>query len=167
MSNAITHFKGTEVALSGAFPAAGDTAPDFKVVASDLSEVTISSFKGKKVVLNTFPSVDTGVCAMQLKSFSKLAAEKENVELVFVSQDLPFAFGRFCGSEGIENATTCSDFRYAEAGEALGVKMTSGPLTGLLARSVLVLDEELKVVHSELVSEVTDEPDYSAAMNAL
>lgn len=166
MSKSTTAFKGSEVELSGQFPSVGDTAPDITLVAADLSEVKLSDYKGKKVVLNTFPSVDTPVCALQLKQFSKLAADKD-VVLLFVSLDLPFAFGRFCAAEGIENAITTSDFRYGDAGKQLGVTMTSGPVSGLLARSVLVIDEEQKVVYSDLVAEVTEEPNYDAALAAL
>lgn len=163
---AITHFKGAEIPTQGDFPAVGQQAPDFKLVKSDLSEISLADLKGKRVVFNMFPSVDTGVCALQLKTFSQKMSGDENTVLLFASLDLPFAFGRFCGAEGVENAVTASDFRHASM-DNYGVKMTTGPLAGLFARAVLVLDENHQVVHSELVSEVTDEPDYDAAMAAL
>jgi len=163
---ATTHFKGSAVETNGDFPAAGQQAPDFKLVKSDLSEITLADLKGKRVVFNTFPSVDTGVCALQLKTFSQKMAGDDNTVLLFASQDLPFAFGRFCAAEGVENAITASDFRHDSMG-AYGVKMTGGPLAGLMARSVLVIDENQQVVYSEMVSEVTEEPNYDAAMAAL
>ncbi len=166
MSNTAT-FKGTEVSLSGTFPSVGDGVKDFTVVGADLSEVKLSSLKGKKVILNTFPSIDTPVCALQLKQFSQMVSGNDNVVLLFVAQDLPFAFGRFCAAEGIENALTTSDFRYGEAADSLGVLIKSGVVSGLLARSVLVLDEEQNVIHSELVAEITEEPDYKAALAAI
>lgn len=160
-------FKGTAVATKGSFPAVGDQAPDFKLVNTDLSEVSLADFAGKKVIFNIFPSVDTGVCALQLKQFANIAADVDNAVLLFSSVDLPFAFARFCGAEGIENAVTASDFRYNSLAEAYGVKMTDGPLAGLYARGVVILDESHKVIYSELVSEITEEPNYDAAMAAL
>ena len=167
MSNVSTAFKGSEVQLSGEFPSVGSTAPEFTVVAADLSEVSLSSFKGKKVVLNTFPSVDTPVCATQLKQFSSKLAGRADVVLVFVSMDLPFAFGRFCAAEGVENAVTASDFRFNQVAENYGLAITDSVVSGLLARSVFVLDESQTIVHAELVSEITEEPNYEAALAAL
>ena len=160
-------FKGTAVATKGTFPAVGDQAPDFKLVNTDLSEVSLADFAGKKVIFNIFPSVDTGVCALQLKQFANLTSKINDAVLLFSSVDLPFAFARFCGAEGIENAVTASDFRYNSLAEAYGVKMTDGPLAGLYARGVVILDESHKVIYSELVCEVTEEPNYDAAMAAL
>ena len=160
-------FKGDPVQTSGSLPAVGDTAPDFSVVDTSLGTVKLSDYAGKKVVLNVFPSVDTGVCALQLKAFSQKLAGKEDVILLFVSLDLPFAFGRFCGAEGIENAVTTSDFRDGSFAAGYGVKMTDGPLAGLLARATLVLDESHTVTYSELVPEIAQEPNYDAAMAAL
>ncbi len=162
----ITHFKGSAVQTKGEFPAVGQAAPDFKLVKSDLSEVSLADLKGQRVVLNFFPSVDTGVCALQLKTFSHKLSGAENTALVFASMDLPFAFGRFCAAEGVDNAITGSDFRHHSLADN-GILMSDGPLAGLYARAVLVIDESGKVVHSELVSEVTNEPDYDAAMKAL
>ncbi len=163
---ATTHFKGSAVETNGHFPAIGQQAPDFKLVKTDLSEVSLADFKGKRIVFNFFPSVDTGVCATQLKTFSQKMAGDNDTVLLFASRDLPFAFARFCGAEGVENAVTASDFRHNSL-QAYGVEMASGPLSGLFARAVLVLDAEHKVVHSEMVSEVTEEPNYDAALAAL
>lgn len=160
-------FKGEPVETIGNFPQAGQSAPDFTVVKSDLSELSLSELKGKKVVLNIFPSVDTSVCAMQLKKFNTLAANIDNTVLLFVSLDLPFAFARFCGAEGIDNAITTSDYRYKSLGEKYGVQMQSGALKGLYARASIVLNEAHEVIYSELVAEVTNEPNYDAAMSAL
>ncbi|MGB0865198.1 MAG: thiol peroxidase [Granulosicoccaceae bacterium] len=163
---ATTHLKGTPVSTLGELPSKGQAAPDFKLVQSDLSELSLGDLKGKRVILNTYPSVDTGVCALQTKTFSQKLAGDDNTVLIFASMDLPFAFGRFCGAEGIDNALTASDFRHGSM-DAYGVKMTDGPLAGLFARSVLVLDENHQIVHSELVEDITSEPDYDAAMAAL
>lgn len=159
--------KGNPVTLSGRFPAIGDTAPDFTVVKSDLSEQTLSALRGRTVVLNIFPSVDTAVCALQLKSFSQRLAGRDGVAAVFVSMDLPFALSRFCAAEGVDNAITGSDFRYRSMAESYGVGIKDGPLAGLYARATLVLDKDLKVRHAELVSDITHEPDYDAAMQAV
>ena len=161
------NFKGNPVNTQGNFPQVGDAAPDFKMVNTDLSEVTLADYKGKKVVFNIFPSVDTGVCALQLKTFSQKLSGRDDVVLLFGSMDLPFALNRFCGAEGVDNAVTASDFRYNALAENYGVKMTDGPLAGLYARATLVVDEDGKVIHAELVSDVVNEPDYDAAMAAL
>lgn len=160
-------FKGNPVNTAGELPTVGSAAPDFKVVGTDLSTVSLANYAGKKVVINVFPSVDTGVCALQLKAFNEKVAGKDDVVLLFVSLDLPFAFNRFCGSEGIENAVTTSDFRDQSFAEAYGLKLVDGPLEGLLTRAVIVLDESHKITYSELVSEITHEPNYDAAMAAL
>ncbi len=164
---ATINFKGNPVNTQGDFPQAGTQAPEFTLVNTDLSETKLSDFKGKKVVFNIFPSVDTGVCALQLKTFSAKLSGRNDVVLLFGSMDLPFALGRFCGAEGIDNAITASDFRYNSLAENYGVKMTDGPLAGLYARATLVIDEAGQVIHSELVSDVVNEPDYDAALSAL
>jgi thioredoxin-dependent peroxiredoxin len=160
-------FKGTPVNTFGPLPGVGSAAPDFALVNTDLSTITLADFAGKKVIINIFPSVDTGVCALQLKTFSKRAAGMNDVVLLFVSLDLPFAFKRFCGAEGIENAVTASDFRSLTFGEDYGVEMQDGPLAGLFARATLVLDANHKITYSELVAEITQEPNYDAAMAAI
>ena len=159
-----TNFKGNPVNTKGNFPQVGDSAPDFILVKTDLTEVTLSDLKGKKVIFNIFPSVDTAVCALQLKTFSQKAAQLDDVVLLFASMDLPFALGRFCGAEGIENAVTTSDFRHHSLAGSYGVKMTDGPLSALYARATLVLDQDHKVVYSELVSDIVNEPNYDAAL---
>ena len=160
-------FKSNPVTTHGDFPAVGQPAPDFTLVAGDLSELSLADLKGKRVIFNIFPSVDTAVCALQLKTFSQKMASADNTVLLFASLDLPFAFSRFCANEGVENAITASDFRHHSLKENYGVLMESGPLNGLYARAVLVLDAQHNIVHSELVKEVVDEPDYDAAMAAL
>jgi len=164
---AIINFKGNPIQTIGDFPQLGTQAPDFKLVKGDLSEVSLEDLKGKKIIFNIFPSVDTAVCALQLKTFSQKAAQLDDVVLLFASMDLPFALNRFCAAEGIENAITASDFRYNSLAENYGVLMKQGPLSGLYARATLVLDENHKVTYSELVSDVVNEPDYDKAMAAL
>ncbi|MCA0438035.1 MAG: thiol peroxidase [Austwickia sp.] len=163
---ATTAFKGSPVQTSGDLPAVGADAPDFTLVGTDLSDVTGSGHSGKRVVLNIFPSVDTGVCAASVRKFNELAASMDNTAVVCVSADLPFALGRFCGAEGIENVTAASSFR-SDFGSTYGVTMTDGPLAGLLARSVVVVNENGDVVYTELVPEITQEPDYDGAVAAL
>ncbi|MDO5629010.1 MAG: thiol peroxidase [Mobilicoccus sp.] len=163
---ATTAFKGTPVQISGDLPATGEKAPAFDLVGSDMSEVTASSFEGKRVVLNIFPSIDTGVCAQSVRTFNERAASLDNAAVVCASADLPFALARFCGAEGIENVTAASSFR-SDFGSQYGVTMTEGPLQGLLARAVVVLDTDGSVLHSELVPEIGQEPDYDAAISAL
>ncbi|WP_199851628.1 thiol peroxidase [Brumimicrobium mesophilum] len=157
-------FKGTTIQTSGDFPKVGDKLPEMKLVKSDLTELNTNDLKGKKVVFNIFPSVDTSVCAMQLNKFADKLKHREDVALVFTSLDLPFALKRFCTSKGIENAITTSDYRYGDAHQ-LGTIMKGGPLDGLHARGVIVTDENLVVQYAELVEEVTDEPNYEAALN--
>lgn len=164
---ATINFKGNPIQTDGEFPQVGSQAPEFKMIKSDLSEVSLADLKGKKIIFNIFPSVDTAVCALQLKTFSQKAAKLDNVVLLFASMDLPFALNRFCAAEGVENAMTVSDFRYHSLAESYGVKMTDGPLSGLYARATLVLDENHNIVYSELVSDVVNEPDYDAAMSKI
>ncbi len=153
-------FKGSEVKTNGSLPAVGTTAPDFKLVGAGLNEISIADFKGKRVVLNIFPSIDTGVCATSVRNFNKLAAATDNVVVICVSKDLPFAASRFCGAEGLDKVITASDFRYNNFGTDYGVLMTDGPLAGLMARSVVAFDENGKVVYNQLVPEITEEPNY-------
>jgi thiol peroxidase len=141
-------------------PTVGAQAPDFKLVTGELAEVNLQTFAGKRVVLNIFPSIDTGVCATSVRKFNKWASEQENTVVLCVSKDLPFAAGRFCGAEGLTNVVTASDFRYNTFGSSYGVLLIDGALKGLLARSVVAIDESGKVVYTELVSEITAEPSY-------
>ena len=159
-------FKGSPVSTIGNLPAAGSVAPDFKLVKQDLSDAVLADYKGKKLVLNIFPSIDTGVCALSVKAFNAKAAGLENTVVLCVSADLPFAQARFCGAEGIENVETASTFR-ATFGEDYGVTIADGPLAGLLSRAVVVIDETGGVIYTEQVPEIAQEPDYADALNAL
>ena len=158
--------KGNPFSTQGDLPAVGSQAPAFTLVKSDLSEVTLASLAGKKVVLNIFPSIDTGTCAMSVRKFNESASSLDNTQVVCVSADLPFAAGRFCGAEGINNVITGSSFR-SSFGSDYGVTITNGPLAGLLSRSVVVIDEKGKVLYTEQVAETVNEPNYDAALAAL
>ena len=161
-------FKGIIVTLVGSFIASGTKAPDFNLVKNDLSEYTLNENKGKYVVLNIFPSLDTGVCAMSVRRFNEMASELPNTTVLCISKDLPFAQSRFCTVEGIENVVPLSDFRNNSSfGEAYGVLMKDGPLQGLLARAVVVINPQGEVVYSELVPEITQEPDYEAVLKVI
>jgi len=163
---ATTALKGNPVHTGGELPAVGSKAPSYSLVGQDLSSVESSSFAGKSVVLNIFPSIDTGVCATSVRKFNEKAASLPGVVVLCVSKDLPFAAGRFCGAEGIENVTAASSFR-SDFGDAYGVTMSDGPLRGLLARSVVVVGADGTVAYTEVVPEITTEPDYDAAIAAL
>ena len=161
-------FKGILVTLVGSFVTPGTMAPDFSLVKNDLSEYTLNDNKGKYVVLNIFPSLDTGVCAMSVRRFNEMAAALPNTTVLCISKDLPFAQSRFCTVEGIENVVPLSDFRNTSSfGEAYGVLMKDGPLQGLLARAVVVINPQGEVVYSELVPEITQEPDYEAVLKVI
>ena len=162
-----TALRGNPIQTSGDLPAVGSSAPDFTVTKSDLSAVTKSDLAGKRVVLNIFPSIDTPTCAASVRTFNARAAEAENTVVLCVSADLPFAAGRFCGAEGIENVVTGSTFRHPGVLADYGVLMQDGPLAGQAARAVVVFDETGTVVHTQLVAEIADEPDYDAALGAL
>ncbi len=161
-----TAFRGDPVNTSGDLPAPGEQAPDFRLVKSDLSEVTKGDLAGKRVILNIFPSIDTGVCATSVRTFNERAADLDNTEIINVSADLPFAAGRFCGAEGIDRVSTGSTFRGSFLDD-YGVRMTDGPLADVAARSVVVLDADATVLHTELVPEIAQEPDYDAAIGVL
>ena len=153
-------FKGTPVKVSGELPAVGTQAPDFKLVGSGLNEISLADFKGKRVVLNIFPSLDTGVCATSVRKFNEWNSKQENTVVLCISKDLPFAHGRFCGAEGLENVVTGSDFRYNNFATDYGVLMQDGPLAGLMARSVVAIDENGVVTYNQLVPEIVEEPGY-------
>jgi thiol peroxidase len=159
--------QGNPVTTSGELPAVGTKAPAFKLVGADLSEISLSDFAGKKLILNIYPSVDTGTCAASTHAFNSKMNERDDVTVVCVSQDLPFAFARFCGAEGLDKIKTASTFRSGEFLTDYGVKITDGALAGLCARAVVVINESGEVVYNELVSEIADEPNYDAALNAL
>ena len=162
-----TALRGNAVNTSGDLPAVGSAAPAFTLTKGDLSPLTSADLSGQQVVLNIFPSVDTPTCANSVRAFNERAAGLENTTVVCVSADLPFAQGRFCGAEGIENVTTASTFKSPEFLADFGVGMVDGPLEGLCARAVVVVDGSGNVVHSQLVPEIADEPDYDAALGAL
>ena len=164
---ATTAFKGNPVSTSGDLPSVGQAAPAFALTGGDLGAVTSEGLLGDRVVLNIFPSVDTAVCAQSVRVFNERAAGLDDTTVVCVSADLPFAAGRFCGAEGIENVTTGSTFRNSEFLDDYGVGIVGGPLGGLCARAVVVIDSDGTVLHSQLVGEITDEPDYDAAIAAL
>lgn len=158
---------GNPVSIGGKFPQKGDKAPGFSLVAKDLSDVKLSSLAGKRKVLNIFPSVDTPTCATSVRTFNSKASALNNTAVLCISADLPFAQARFCGAEGLENVMNLSTLRGHEFIKDYGVAMENGPLAGLTARAVVVLDENDNVLHSELVSEIANEPDYEAALAVL
>lgn len=160
-------FKGNPVATSGDLPKVGSQAPDFTLTKVDLSPVQKKDLTGKNVVLNIFPSIDTGVCATSVRKFNQEAAKLPNTVVLCVSKDLPFAQKRFCGAEGIDKVQTASWFKGPDFGAAYGVTMTDGPLAGLFARAVVVLDATGKVVYCELVPEIAQEPNYAQAIAAV
>ncbi|MBK3517579.1 thiol peroxidase [Carboxylicivirga marina] len=160
-------FKGSPVATAGDLPRVGAEAPEFSLVKTDLSEVSLANFKGKKVVLNIFPSVDTGVCAASVRRFNAEASKQDNTVVLCVSRDLPFAHARFCGAEGLDDVVSLSEYKDEVFSQNYGVKMIDGPLNGLLSRAVVVVDENGKVAHSEQVDDIVNEPDYDAALKAL
>ena len=168
MKNMTTTFKGTPIRLEGHFPQAGETAPDFFLTKNDLSDFTLKDGEGEYLILNIFPSLDTGVCATTVRRFNQMAASLPGAMVLCISKDLPFAQNRFCAAEGIDHTILLSDFRYTSRfGKDYGVLITSGPMRGLLARAVVIIDPKGKVIYSELVSEITQEPNYEAALKAV
>lgn len=159
--------KGNDVAVNGVFLQTGTKAKPFTLVTKDLSEATLETYAGKRKILNIFPSVDTGVCAASVRKFNQLASALDNTVVLCISADLPFAQARFCGAEGIDNVVMLSAFRSDSFAGDYGVALASGPLKGLTARSVVVLDEHDNVIYSQLVPEITEEPDYDDALNSL
>jgi thioredoxin-dependent peroxiredoxin len=159
--------KGNPVNTSGNLPSKGSQAPDFTLVKSDLGKQSLSELKGKKLILNIFPSLDTSVCATSVRKFNQMAAGKTNTVVLAISKDLPFAHGRFCTTEGITNVITLSGFRDSSFGKLYGVDIIDGPMAGLYARSVIVVDEKGKVVYTQLVPEIAQEPDYDSALATL
>lgn len=158
---------GNKITSLGTLPAIGSAAPEFNLTKGDLSAATLSDYKGKNVVLNIFPSIDTGTCAQSVRQFNKEAAALENTTVLCISKDLPFAQGRFCGAEGIENVEMLSDFRDGNFGKAYHVEFTAGPLVPLHSRAVVVLNAEGNVIYTEQVGEIVDEPNYAAALEAI
>ena len=160
-------FKGSPVHTQGELPQIGAQAPDFSLTASDLSDKTLADFAGKKVVLNIFPSIDTGTCAASVRAFNKAASTLENTVVMCISRDLPFAQGRFCAAEGLANVVTLSEYKDSSFSDSFQLKMVDGPLAGLLSRVVVTLDETGKVLFEQQVAEIADEPDYEAALASL
>jgi len=159
--------KGNPIETVGNLPETGKKAPKFKLVKSDLSVAKLEDYKGKRIVLNITPSIDTAVCATSLRKFNELATQFENTKVLYISKDLPFAHSRFCGAEGIENVETLSDFVKGKFGKKYGVTILTGPMKGLLSRSIVVIDEEGKVIYTEQVAETVDEPNYDKVIEVL
>lgn len=159
--------KGQPIDIDGSFQQAGAAAPAFKLVGKDLGDISLTEFSGKRKILNIFPSVDTPTCATSVRHFNQLASALENTVVLCISADLPFAQARFCGAEGLDNVISLSTLRGAAFLKDYGVAMASGPMAGLAARAVVVLDEHDKVLHAQRVPEIADEPDYDAALAAL
>jgi thiol peroxidase len=159
--------KGNPINTSGNLPFNGSNAPDFTLVKSDLGNLSLSELKGKKIIMNIFPSLDTSVCATSVRKFNQLAAGKTNVVVLAISKDLPFAHSRFCTTEGITNVVTLSGFRDSDFGKSYGIDIVDGPLAGLYARSIVVVETTGKIVHTQLVPEIAEEPDYDAALASL
>lgn len=164
---ATTQMKDVTVKLVGELPVVGSVAPDFTLADSTMTDRSLAEFRGKSVVMSIFPTLDTGVCAASIRRFNEEAARHENAVVLCISADLPLAHKRFCAAEGIENVVTLSTFRNAEFGDVYGVRMKNGGFAGLMARSVIVLDATGRVVYTELVPAVGQEPNYEAAMAAI
>ena len=158
---------GNSVTTSGELPQIDATAADFTLVKTDLSEVSLSDFRGSRLVLNIFPSIDTGTCAASVRKFNEKASQLENTKVLCISRDLPFAQKRFCGAEGLDNVIPLSDFRDASFGKSYGLEIVDGALKGLHSRAVIVVDDNGIVKYTEQVQEIADEPDYDAALASL
>ena len=159
--------KGNPFKTSGNLPKIGKNAPKFSLIKADLSKAKLKEFKGSKLILNIFPSLDTGTCAASVRRFNKEASELENTKVLCISRDLPFAQARFCGAEGLENVITLSDFSKGKFGKSYGLTIKDGPLANLHSRAIVILNEEGEVTYTEQVSEIVDEPNYEAALKAL
>jgi len=159
--------KGNSIQTLGNLPEVGALIKDFTLVKNDLSHVSLKDYSGNKLVLNIFPSLDTGTCAASVRHFNKAASELNNTKVLCISRDLPFAQSRFCGAEGIENVETLSDFATGQFGKDYNLEITNGPLANLHSRAVIVVDETGKVIYTEQVPEIVDEPNYDAALEAL
>lgn len=158
---------GNPIKTSGELPQTGTQAPDFTLVKTDLSTASLSDFKGMKLVLNIFPSVDTGTCAASVRKFNEKASALENTKVLCISRDLPFAQKRFCGAEGLDNVISLSDFKDGSFAKEYGLSIENGPLAGLHSRAVVVIDEQGTVKYTEQVAEIADEPNYESALQAL
>ncbi len=159
--------KGNEIHTNGTLPEIGKKAPDFELVGADLSVSKLSDYKGSRVILNIFPSIDTGICAASARTFNKEASALTNTKILCVSRDLPFAQGRFCASEGLKDVINLSDFKTGQFGKDYGLEIVDGPMQGLHSRAVVILDEEGTVLYTEQIPEIVQEPDYTAALKIL
>lgn len=160
-------FKGSPVNTNGSLPKVGDQAPEFSLTAADLSQKSLKDFEGKRIILNIFPSIDTGTCAASVRAFNEIASSLNNTVVLCISKDLPFAQGRFCAGEGLDNVVTLSEYKNSSFSDTYGVRFADGPLEGLLSRAVVVIDESGKVIYNEQVAEIVDEPKYDAALAVL
>jgi thioredoxin-dependent peroxiredoxin len=160
-------FKGGPVQTSGNLPAVGSPAKDFSLTGSDLADVNLSKYAGKRIVMNIFPSIDTGVCASSVRRFNAEVEKLNNTVVLCISADLPFAHSRFCAAEGLSNVITLSEMRNRDFGTNYGLRMMDGPLAGLLSRAVVVVDEKGKVIYTEQVPEIAQEPDYAPVVALL
>jgi len=158
---------GTPVETLGDLPAIGSKAPDFKLTGTDLSDKSKDNFKGSRLVLNIFPSVDTGTCAQSIRTFNEKASQLENTKVLCISKDLPFAMARFCGAEGIENVESLSDYKTGNFGDDYGLTFTTGAFDTLLSRCIVVIDTDGIILHTEQVAEIADEPNYASALASL
>ncbi len=158
---------GNPIETSGNLPSVGSKAPDFKLTATDLSTKSLTDYNGSRLILNIFPSVDTGTCAQSVRTFNEKASQLENTKVLCISKDLPFALARFCGAEGLDNVETLSDFKTGDFGNDYGITFKTGPLETLLSRCIVVIEKDRTILHSEQVAEIKDEPNYTAALDAL
>lgn len=159
--------KGNEIKTSGNLPKIGSKAPDFKLTGTDLSTKTLKDFEGHQLVLNIFPSIDTGTCAQSVRQFNKEASTLKNTKVLCISRDLPFALGRFCGAEGLDNVISLSDYKDGSFGKTYGLDFITGPLEALNSRCVVIIDDKGLVTYTEQVPEIVNEPNYEAALKAL
>jgi len=160
-------FKGNPIHTAGNLPKAGENAPDFTLTKDDLSDTSLQDFRGKRVVLNIFPSIDTPVCATSVRKFNEQASKLKNTAVLCISKDLPFAQKRFCASEGLSNVINASEYKNTGFSDAYKVKIVDGPLAGLFSRAIVVIDAQGKVIHAEQVPEIAQEPDYAKALSVL
>jgi thiol peroxidase len=159
--------KGNTIHTNGSLPSTGSKAPDFSLVKSDLSETKLNDYTGKKIVLNIFPSLDTSVCATSVRQFNSRVEKLSNTVVLCISKDLPFAHKRFCTTEGLNNVITASEFRDHNFSDAYGVRITDGPMKGLLSRAIVIIDAKGSILYTEQVPEITSEPDYEAAIKSV
>ena len=159
--------KGNKISTVGELPKIGDSAKDFELVGLDLSVKSLNDFKGENLVLNIFPSIDTGTCAASVRNFNKTAADLKDTSVLCISRDLPFAQNRFCGAEGIENVVMLSDFKTGQFGKDYGLEIENGPLAGLNSRCIVIINKEGQVIYTEQVAETTEEPNYETALASL